>query len=69
MEWLLAFLTSWSAEPGVVEREAPRAAAAVAAAYASLLPELPPLPPPPGPPAAPEKCPDQKCPPKGRTQP
>lgn len=43
-EWILAILTSLSAEPGQVEQESPRAAAAVAVAYASLADQLPPPP-------------------------
>jgi hypothetical protein len=35
-EWIIALLTSVSADPMAVEREAPKAAAAVAVAYASL---------------------------------
>ena len=69
MEWLLALLTSLSADPQALQAERPRAAAAVAAAYASLAPDLPSPPAPPAPPApgrgAAAPCPTGNC-PKGK---
>ena len=37
--YVIALLTSLSADPAEIDREAPRAAAAVAFAYAALCPE------------------------------
>jgi hypothetical protein len=37
--WILAFLTSLSADPHAMDAEAPKASAAVAVAYASFAPE------------------------------
>jgi hypothetical protein len=73
MEWVLAFLTSLSADPGAIEHERPKAAAAVAFAYAGMASELPAPPAPPAPPSpAPGKaaapCPTGNCPPKGTTK-
>jgi hypothetical protein len=65
MEWLLALLTSLSADPKALELERPKAAAAVAFAYASLLDEPPAPPAPPKTQAAP--CPSGNC-PKGKAQ-
>jgi hypothetical protein len=61
LDWLVALLAAWSAEPDALEREHPRAEAAVACAYASLLPDAPaPAPAPPGPkPPGPARC--DKC--------
>lgn len=56
-EWIIAALVSLSAQPGAVDLEAPRAAAAVAAARASMLPDAPP---PPGPTPASCDC-GQTC--------
>jgi hypothetical protein len=63
LDWLVALLAAWSAEPDALEREHPRAEAAVACAYASLLTAAPApatAPPAPGPtPPAPARC--EKC--------
>ena len=40
-QWLLALLTSWSADPSAIDQEHPRAAAAVAYAYAAMAPMQP----------------------------
>jgi hypothetical protein len=74
MEWLLAFLTSLSADPGVLEHERPKAAAAVAFAYAGMADGVLPAPPAPTPPAPPAPgkaaapCPTGNCPPKGTSK-
>lgn len=66
MDWLVALLTWLSADPAVVDRAAPRAAAAVDVAYATLARE-----PKKGndqatQPAAGGKCPTGTCPPSSR---
>ena len=42
--YLLSLLTSLSADPAAIDREAPRAAAAVSYAYAALAPKQEPAP-------------------------
>jgi hypothetical protein len=37
-QWILALLTSWSADPVAIDQEHPRAAAAVVYAYVAMAP-------------------------------